>query len=397
MCPSDVTGYGGYFFSAGCCFRKRKAAGRAALFLLLLPALFFSGGGVYGGVLRVNNNSGMEGAGVYSSLAAAVAAAQPDDTIHVEGSVTPYAGDVTVTKKLFIAGPGYFLPNSAETQYNKEPARINGNITFEAGSEGTTLASVMHHAGATGYQVNTASYAGNRIIVKTGNISLVSCRLFYVEVGAATPIANVTVQRCFFNPGVITTATGAANISNLLINNCLFRNDYSGYRVIYGATGTQTGWRISQCTFYQYFTITVENTAVVNNAFFAASAAAGTLTVSSTNTYSNNVMRYVLGGMANGVNSNTVPATTVTEDKWFSRTGSDAAVDIFFTSATSTTDCPLRSSLNPGDDTQSKGMYGGGNPYVPAGLFALPAVYDIRMDAEVGDQFNMVIKAKTHH
>ncbi|MDR1666924.1 MAG: hypothetical protein LBS03_04435, partial [Bacteroidales bacterium] len=142
-------------------------------------------GQVLGSVLRVNNSQGIEGDNVYLSLAAAVAAAASGDTIHIEGSVTPYTGDVTVNKKLFLAGPGYFLTNIPETQYNKEAVRINCNITFAAGSEGAILAGVTHYAGASAYQVNpAASYAGNKVLVQANNITLVGCKLFYVAIGA---------------------------------------------------------------------------------------------------------------------------------------------------------------------------------------------------------------------
>ncbi len=350
-------------------------------------------------ILRVNNTANM--AVNYTTVAAAVAAATDGDTIHIEGSVTPYTGNVTVNKKLTIVGPGYFLGSTAETQYSKETARINFNFTFDTGSEGSILAGVAHHTGASGYVVNTNAYGtGNKVIIQTDNISVVSCKLFYVEINNAQPRSNIFIQRCFFNPGVV-TAIGTGVVTNLTITNCFFRNDFGtapAYLVINGAAGKQSNWRVSQCTFYNYFQIIAENTVFANNAFYGATAAGGTITSAnnSTNTYTNNVMRYSVGGMANGVSLNTIPPISTAEDKWFSRAGSNTDIDIYYTSATATTACPLRDGTLPGDDVVSKGMYGGGAAYVPSGMFTIPSVYDIVMDAEVGDSFNMVIRARTH-
>jgi hypothetical protein len=348
-----------------------------------------------GRVLRVNNSAGM--AAGYATLADAVAAASTAavDTIHLEGSLTPYTGNVTVNKKLVIAGPGYFLTSAAETQYGKEPARLDCDLAFDAGSEGSVLAGVTQREGASGFSVNTASYAGNRVIVKTSDISIVSCKLFFVEINSPQPLSNIAVKQCFFNPGAI-VATGAGTVSNLTVTNCFFRNDGSGYRVIAGAAGAMTGWRISQNTFYYSFSVTVENSVLANNVFYAQSAAAGTVNASATNAYTDNVMRFATGGMTNGVDRNVIPPTTVDENRWFSKTGQDAAIDAYYTAASTTTDCPLRDSTDPGSDSKAKGMYGGGAPYARSGMYAIPSVYDIVMDAEVGDSFNMTVKARTH-
>jgi hypothetical protein len=350
-------------------------------------------------VLRVNNTAGMDAD--YSTLAAAVNAADAGavDTIHVEGSVTPYTGNVTVNKKVVIIGPGYFLGSTAETQYNKETAKLDCNIVFDAGSACSVLAGVVHHTGASGFTVVSipTAYTGNRVVIQANDISIVSCKLFFLEINNVQPLSDITVQRCFFNPGVI-VANGAGVVSNLTVTNCLFRNNYSagGFAVIYSTAGKQSGWRISQNTFYNAFSVIAQNTTFTNNVFYAATATFGVVTASSTNTYTDNVMRFAVGGMVNGADRNIIPPAAVGENMWFSRTGGDMAIDIYYTSASASTDCPLRDGSDPGSDSKSKGMYGGGSPYVKSGMYAIPSVYDIAMDAEVGNSFNMIIKARTH-
>jgi hypothetical protein len=362
------------------------------LYLLLFGMMLFPL--AHAKIVRVNNNGGM--AADYDNLAPAAAGATAGDTIHIEGSVTPYTGNVNVSKKLTIIGPGYFLGSTAETQYNKETAKLNLNITFGAGSEGSVLAGVVHYAGeTTAGQINPAATTLNKVVVQAGNISIINCKLYYVQIDNTQPLSNIFIQRCFFNPGVI-MASGAGVVSNLTIINNFFRNGFTNYPVIVGAAGKQSQWRISQNTFYLQFNVTAENTTFTHNAFYGTSATVGTISTHTTNAYTDNVMRYAVGGMINGTDRNVVPPTTVTEDKWFSRTGNNANIDIYFTAASSNTDCPLRDGSAPGDDTRQKGMYGGGAPYVPSGMFTIPSVYDIQMDAEVGDNFNMVIKARTH-
>jgi hypothetical protein len=369
--------------------------------LIILSLFLFAVHQADAKIIRVNNNTGI--LGVYATLAAAVADAATGDTIHIEGSVTPYTGNVAINKKIVIIGPGYFLSSTAETQYNRETAKIDGNITFGAGSAGSALAGVEHRTGTVAnqpYQVNTTSYAGNRVTIQTDSITVVSCKLYYVEIDAAQNRSNLFILRCFFNPGVVATS-GTGEVANLTVTNCFFRNDYNtaapNRAVIHAAAGTQSGWRISRCTFYNSFSAVSKNTAFNDNAFFGASAAASTVTADASNSYTNNVMNFNVASppyIIDGVNSNTIRTEAI--GKWFSQAGASDAVDIYYTAAASTSECPLRDGANPGDNSSSKGMYGGGAPYTPSGMFTIPSVYDIQMDAEVGDNFNMVIRARTH-
>ena len=343
-------------------------------------------------ILRVNNVATLvDGVGGYVTLAAAVNAAEPGDTIHIEGSVTPYTGNVSINKKLVIIGPGYFLRNTPETQYYKESAKIDFNITFEAGSEGSVLAGVEHRTGTVAgqlFQINNTAYTGNKVTIQTNNISIISCKLFYIEIDVSQNRDNINVQKCFFNPGVITTSgSGAGVIANLSISNCFFRNDYTSRLVINSPVGTLSNWRISQCTFYNSFSVVA---ATSTNFSFNAFYGTGTVTSSSSNDYNNNVMNANVspGSITDNVNGNVIRGEAV--GQWFSQTGADVAVDIYFTAAGNTSACPLY------DGGSQKGMYGGGMAYAASGMFNIPSVYDIQMDVEVGDSFDMTIRARTH-
>ncbi|MDR2037411.1 MAG: hypothetical protein LBQ60_05760 [Bacteroidales bacterium] len=357
--------------------------------LLFLPCIV-----VHAKILRVNNDGSIQG--VYASFSAAVGAAVNNDTIHIEGSVTPYTGNVTISKPLVIIGPGYLLSYSPETQFNKQSAKINFDITFASGSEGSVLAGIEHYnmGATTGFQINPTGHTGNKVIINTGNIKVINCKLYFLQLKNDVAISNVSLQKCFFNPGVVYVNGGTALVSGLSISNCFFRNDNGNWSVIHGAdANTSSGWRISNNTFYWAYRLTVYRSQISDNAFFTTNST-NVLNADETNTYTNNVMNYVIGGMQNNLNGNIV--TNLGVEYWFSRSGNSELLDTYYTSATNGTDCPLRDSAEPANDRKQKGMYGGGTPYVKAGMFRAPSVYDIQMDNEVGDQFDMTIRARVH-
>jgi hypothetical protein len=74
----------------------------------------------------------------FDNLTMANARAQSGDTIFVEGTGNPYEG-ATITKKLVLIGPGYFLVENQKTHFNKMPAVIKSHIIFETGSLGSEI------------------------------------------------------------------------------------------------------------------------------------------------------------------------------------------------------------------------------------------------------------------
>jgi hypothetical protein len=91
-------------------------------------------------ILRVNNVSGMA---PYQTIRAAVDAAQEGDTIMVDGSSVNYPND-TISKRIALIGPGYFLRENDIGVETVVPARING-LVIDA--EGCTVAGMDIHDG----------------------------------------------------------------------------------------------------------------------------------------------------------------------------------------------------------------------------------------------------------
>ncbi|MEX2564680.1 MAG: hypothetical protein WD431_01905 [Cyclobacteriaceae bacterium] len=106
------------------------------LILILIQFHFVSN--LYSKNWRVNNSPGISAD--FTTLQAAHDGATEGDSIYVEGSLTNYDnnGTVTISKKLNIIGPGYFLGQNPFTQANKMEAKFN-YLNFTTGSEGSSV------------------------------------------------------------------------------------------------------------------------------------------------------------------------------------------------------------------------------------------------------------------
>lgn len=105
----------------------------------LVAAITILSGTADAKIWTVDNNPGNSAAD-FTSLATAVgdAGVLAGDTIYVAGSSLDYSATVTVTKKLYIFGPGFFLAENLDLQANTAPASLSSSITFDNGSEGAS-------------------------------------------------------------------------------------------------------------------------------------------------------------------------------------------------------------------------------------------------------------------
>jgi len=370
---------------------------------------------VYAVTWRVNNNLGVSHD--FTSIQAAVDAAHATngDTIHVEGSVTPYdPSGVLITKRVVILGPGYHLTVNPETQHQKPSARVH-NITFNTGSEGSVLAGIEQQevftngivltptAGATvaSIAVAVANWGGPRLIIGASNITIVNCKLNWVEIRNDAELSNIDIRKSWFCPGIVRT-TGTEEVLNLNLVNNFFRNDgaASGYVVIDLHASTKAN--IVNNTFYGGFVVHARsNCRISNNVFYGVHARAATnLTTHVSNTYMGNISNIdLLGGMINGQNSNTIRVTEATEalsSTWFMALGSIAAFDRYFRANTGATS-PIRQAASAANVQGELGMYGGLAPYALSGLTNIPAIYEIVMPSEVSaDGFEVTVRVRAH-
>lgn len=393
-------------------FRRGIPAGILCLLLAAQPA----GAKIW----RVNNTAGV--AHDYVAIADAVAAANRGDTIHIEGSVTPYNESVTVDKKLYLFGPGYDLTVNPETQHIKYSAKVS-HITFAAGSDSSVLAGVeqIEHtaqltltktAGSTSAGINinfpgptggSAAWGGATLNIAASNIKVVNCKLNYVKIdNSGSTLKNIDIRKCWFCPGVVLSAANTNAVENLNLINNFFRNDHatSVYRVIDLHAVVKAN--IGNNTFYGGFKVTApENCRITNNVFYLIHGrAVDKLTNSVSNEYRGNIANMdQLGGMVNGQNGNTIRTSETNEEGstvWFSATGGIAMVDKYFI-ANNTASSPVRQAAVFAGTTGELGMFGGLAPFVLSGLTNIPSVYEIIMPAEVSsDGFEVTVKVKAH-
>ncbi|HPE58585.1 MAG TPA: hypothetical protein PK904_19425 [Bacteroidales bacterium] len=126
---------------------------------ILLLCLFWLGANATS--WRVNNNPAINAD--FSTFQEAHDAASPGDTIYVEGTgFDNHYGDVTISKKLIVIGPGYFLLDNDSTQANHLVARFQA-ITLNSGAEGTVIYGLELNWGLSGYK---------GIIINTSNITI---------------------------------------------------------------------------------------------------------------------------------------------------------------------------------------------------------------------------------
>ena len=381
---------------------------------LLLIAMLAGTQSVSAVIWRVNNNAGVSRDFISIQEAIDAAHATNGDTIHVEGSVTPYdASGVVITKKVFIFGPGFHLTVNPETQHLKPSAKIN-NITFNAGSAGSVLAGIeqvestgltlTYTAGATqaGISVAVTNWVGARLTINESNIRIVNCKLNWVDINNNKYLENIDIRKCWFCPGLVRTTSTSTVFSLNLVNN-FFRNDLSasGYVVIDLATSVKAN--IGDNTFYGGFQINAQESHIYNNVFYntIASRGATALTTHATNSYDGNISNInLLGGMVNGVDRNTIRTTEATEalsNIWFTAAGSIAMYDKYFQANTSATSPIRQAATAAGITTGELGMFCGLSPYILSGLANIPAVYEIVMPSEVSsDGFEVTVKVKAH-
>jgi hypothetical protein len=291
---------------------------------LLIFSFLIAGIAAHGqNILRVNNIPIVDAP--YRTINAALAAAVNDDVILVEGSPTTYTESLTLTKRVKIIGTGYFLAGT-NFQSNPYPSTIGGNISFNAGSEGSVVS---------GFKLGNA-YLNVSGITFSNN-----------ECGAVSfSASNTTIT------GNYLFTVGRNYYENTTITNVLITNNYMG-----GGVSINSDWTYSVVTnniIEQGNAI--HNGQVNNNIFLFPAADAVGDTYNST--YLNNIFVAPSQVSATVASGNVFNATRVnlfvglpgnnTDTQWKLKSGS-AAIG----AGVSGVDC---------------GMYGGANPYRPSGI-----------------------------
>ena len=306
--------------------------------LVLVAALLLTVNQAFSAVLTVSNNTAISAQ--YTSVPAAVTAANPGDTIYIHGSPSGY-GDVYINKKLVIIGPGYSPTNPTGN------AAVVGYFYLDtlngvSGSSGTYIAGMYFNAlSVTG---NYNSHILSNVTLRRNQISS------YLYIGSSnTEVHNWVVLENLIN--YISYSINNTTSTNILINNNILSYSYNIYKSIFTNNVVYNNPTFSYCT-------------VQNNIFVTP---ANTNNTSDHNTFNNNLFSSAIT-FTNGTNIfSPVNQATTNSDPQF--VGGNA------TSYLSISDYHLKPAsyghTNPGTDGLDLGIYGGtgflwgGTPPVP--------------------------------
>lgn len=306
---------------------------------------------------RVNNIPGIDAD--FTSVPDAVAAAAAGDTIYVESSPNNYSGTVTINKKLYIYGTGYFLSDSInpKTQWDRNEAYIPSNIHLNAGSTGSVLSGLRT----------------NDIYLNDTALTIERCLTARIYLAySANSSADKAVIKQNYIGGYIYSSTPTGTAKDLLIHN----NIIYSYVNFTGNIDNTTAYFINN-NFIYYNAISALNCIFQNNIFFNPNFS----TYLSGNAFYNNISNDnelpAVNGNQGGVNLDNVYVDFNTGDNvpssGFSYDG--------------------RFKLKPGSVAENAGdingtpvdigAFGGPAPYILSGMPPIPSIYELTVPHQI--------------
>ena len=314
-------------------------------------------------IWRIDNNGGSPGN--FTSLASAISSSSVvnNDSLYVNGSGTSY-GDVTVTKKVYIFGPGYFLAQNPQTQAAPVSATA-GTITFSTGSSGSLL---------TGMSFSHLLIDADNLLIKRN-----------YGVSGSNPVVDIyashsnilLVQNYLYNDYYERAVNVQGGCSNVLIGNNFIGTINNSSTYYYCAVYSTSSITVTQNVIYKSW-INTSNSSVSNNILRE-----GGITGSG-------------NGVLNNVGYNTdVPSgngnqQNVTMSTVFVGTGSDDGMWQLKASSP---------ALAAGANGEDCGMFGGSDPYVLSGMPAIPAIWFFAAPTSGSGASGLQVhlKAKSHN
>ena len=207
-------------------------------------------------IWRVNNNIGIVADFTAFNDAAVAAAVQAGDTLYMEPSAIDYTtASFTLSKRLVIIGPGYFLDPSNST--------TPGNSGLQAATKDARVQFFRLASGASGSKFLGVSLTGSLYFNGASNISFEKVYFgstVYFENGTNDAI---TIRKCFFNGSSAQSSTTAV-ITNFVCENNMFYNN--GYIDIKNLSGTGNIFR-NNSALNGANGFALPNTYVANNIF----------------------------------------------------------------------------------------------------------------------------------
>ncbi|MEE4175993.1 MAG: right-handed parallel beta-helix repeat-containing protein [Bacteroides sp.] len=297
-------------------------------------------------IWRLNNNLAVEAD--FRTFAEAQEAASAGDTIFVEGNgMANHYGQITITKKLVLIGPGYFLDENDSTYVNGNFARFM-SITVQSTAPGTEIYGIYLFSG---------DYNIRYLTIRASNV--IAARNFfnphdYEAIRIDSVVQNVTIAQNFAYRIDIAAAASNFIISNNYIHDRINLNPSSN--------GIISNNVISTGIFNAY------NSQIKNNILFAMSGGDVFTYPNTGNFISYNILSGALGtgsyGPGNVANVSMADVflgypsqgNYSRDQRWQLKPDGPAA--------------------GAGEEEIDCGMFGGALPYILSGLPAVPRVYE---------------------
>ncbi|NOX90639.1 MAG: hypothetical protein GXO77_16675 [Calditrichaeota bacterium] len=302
----------------------------------------------------------------FTEIQAAHDAAMAGDTIYVYSSGSNYYKTVTVTKKLYLIGTGYFLTENPNTQADPRAAFCKGFI-FNSGSDGSLLTGFKIWDGYDDVKINA-----DNIIIKRNMV-----------VGSAGFVITPDHSNIIITGNYIsnTTTSGsnrvidiAANCNNIQINNNYLNSN------------TQYAIRSESSSAIEVWNNVIGGDVEIHNSLF----------------YNNIMMSGDFSGTnsASDINHNIGDANQFGTDN-----GNQANISmnaVFLLSGSTDGHWQLKSgspAIGAGLSGEDTGMFGGTTPYILSGLPAIPTIYFfVAPSSASGTQgLQVQIKAKSNN
>jgi hypothetical protein len=338
---------------------------------ILLMLCFFSAGATS---WRLNNNPTVNAD--FSTFQAAHDAASAGDTIYIEGTgdQTHY-GTLTITKKLVIIGPGYFLLENDSTYANPIYARVL-TMVIEPGAAGTEVYGL--------YFKSVGGSGTHHLQIKASNV-IIARNSFFLDGGnmiiLAANVENVSITQNYTYQ--IQTLSGSIIANNILISNNFIQNVIDLNSLSNAIISNNVIRAYLTNVYYSQIknNIMYENHGgdflCVNNTgnYVAYNLAAGALV--SGGTYGPGNVGNV--NMANVFVGYPTQGSYSTDGKWQLKAGGPA--------------------IGAGEGGIDCGIFGGPLPYVLSGLPAIPRIYEavVPTAGSTSSGLPVIIKAKSQN
>ena len=324
-----------------------KKKGLLFIFILITASTLFAN------VWRVNNNPGIDAD--FSTFREAHDAVADGDTLLFEGSVTPYGSLDTLSKKLVIIGPGYFLNQNDTTNDNPNTATLV-QLYIDSLAAGSSIISMKFYGFNAGVDIDADSILFARNYVDGG-----------VMIADNNKVRNIVIRKNYTTGGVGTRWSG----NEKTVTNAIIANNYSKRNIVLNESSTAMVYNNVCFQTISTFAATVKNN--ISNAIQDPG--------NSVHEY-NIVFQNAPAGVGNQGN--------VDEETVFMS---------YDDNGTFSTDGRLQlasgsPAVGAGENGTDCGMFGGNDPYILSGYPPVPAILNIEMPVTATGSMKVKIKAR---